>query len=409
MERRPKRSRRSRSRSTTTSSCTRTRSLRIGERSLLGDPYLDVVTRGSEQPADARRRRQGRQHPAQRELRRGARLPRRGRARRRRARSCAPSPAASRRGRTTSGSTAPSAACRGRSRRPQQLTRAVRGQEEQIGRLVTSAGVVLDELGRREDVDPHDRRLRPHHARRARVRHAARSSAAWPSCPACSRPGGGRSTLARPLVAELREPVRDLRALSPDLARALDPTARYSLRSVATDLDATLARHPGAAPRGRPDPRQGHPPADAGSSRPLVRAIEAPARSLVPGARVPRRRRARHLARRGDRRACTPRSAPPTRARTARAATTRAPASPYRCPSSPTGRSTTARRRASATTPTRRRATRSTRSRSRAATRASPSARCRRAAGRRSRASSRQTMALAAGRIRRAARPAGRG
>ena len=38
---------RSRSRWTTTSSCARDAVLRIGERSLLGDPFLDVVTRGS--------------------------------------------------------------------------------------------------------------------------------------------------------------------------------------------------------------------------------------------------------------------------------------------------------------------------------------------------------------------------
>ena len=38
--------------------------VRIGERSLVGDPYLDVVTRGSRAPAEARRRRLGGQQPA---------------------------------------------------------------------------------------------------------------------------------------------------------------------------------------------------------------------------------------------------------------------------------------------------------------------------------------------------------
>src|SRR4051812_10870975 len=217
--------------------------VRIGERSLLGDPFLDIVTRGSrrlrtlgdgDRGANTRTSvnfgealdfldRDGRAHV--RTLLRTAARGLRGR----------------RNDERLNGTVGGLAAT---VTEAHELTRAVRGQEQQIGRLVSSAGVVLDELGRREDavrrivgsgrttldaLAADTRSLDEGIAELPRVLDAGRRSLAG----------------ARPLVAELRRPVRRLRAAAPDLTRALDPRARSSLRTIATDLAVTLDALPG--------------------------------------------------------------------------------------------------------------------------------------------------------------------
>ncbi|MBI5104998.1 MAG: MCE family protein [Solirubrobacterales bacterium] len=253
--------------------------VRIGERSLLGDPFLDVVTRGTRRlrtlgdgdaVADVR--------PSvdfdealdflgvdgRRDVRSALRTIARG----------VPASAGDERlNGTVAGLSRTIAQAR-------DLTRAVHGQEEHIAGLVRSAGTVLDELGRREDA----------------VRTIVGSGRATLDALAAdtrSLEGGvrelprvlaaGRRSLdaARPLVAELRGPVRGLRALSPDLARALDPHARYSLRALATDLDATLAALPALRRSAVPVLRRDVLPL-VRLLDPLVKEIQPAARSLVP-------------------------------------------------------------------------------------------------------------------------------
>jgi len=253
--------------------------LRIGERSLVGDPYLDVVTRGSRRlPTLADGDRVANTRPSVnfdealdfldkdgrddvrsvlRTVARGVRTPRH-----------------DERLNDTVGALSRTID------EAEQLTGAVRGQDREIGRLVTSAGVVLDELGRREtsirSIVGSGRVTLD--ALASDTRSLERGIAELPRLLASGR----RSlVLARPLVAELREPVRDLRTLSPDLSRAFDPSGPHSLRGVATDLDATL--------RAIPRLRRASVPILSRDIRPLmkeltplVRAIRPPARSLVP-------------------------------------------------------------------------------------------------------------------------------
>ena len=295
--------------------------LRIGERSLLGDPFLDVVTRGSQQPADARRRRRGRQHADERELRRGARLPRRRRPRATCARSCTPSPAASPTPRHDErlngdgrravaddrrGARADARACAARRSRSAGSSRARRPCSTRSAAARTRCARSSARAARRST------RSRP---------TRARSSRASPSCPRLLDAGRRSLDAARPLVAELRAPVRKLRALS-----ARPRRARWTRRAVLAARD----RH-----RPRRDPRRAArrcaaPPcrscgkdvraARSGCSRRSSRRSQPAGAQPRARAGVPRRRRGR--APRAPRRspACTRRSAPPTRARTARAA-----------------------------------------------------------------------------------------
>ncbi len=252
--------------------------LRIGERSLVGDPYLDVVTRGSSSlPTLGDGDRVANTRPSVNFDEALDFLDKEGRADvRALLRTVA-------RGIPAANDERLNDTVGGLSRtvvEAEKLTGAVRGQEREIGKLVTSAGVVLDEVGGREQairtiVGSGRATL---DALASDTRSLEQGVAELPRLLASGR----RSLeLARPLVAELRGPVRDLRALSPDLARALDPSQPHSLRSIATDLNATL--------RAIPPLRRAAVPILARDVRPLmrligplVRAIEAPARSLVP-------------------------------------------------------------------------------------------------------------------------------
>ena len=253
--------------------------VRIGERSLLGDPFLDVVTRGSKRrpelgdgdevvnartsvnfdealdflDADGRRDVQS----LLRTVARGV-----------------PSHVEDAELNGTVGGLTHTIS------QAHELTRQVRGQEEQIAGLVSGAGKVLDELGRREDsvrtiVSSGRTTL---DALAADTRSLERGVEELPRLL-----GAARRSLdgARPLVAELREPVRKLRVLAPDLTRALDPEARYSLRSIAVDLDAILDAIPPLRRAAVPILRDDVLPL-VKLLQPLVREIQPAARSLVP-------------------------------------------------------------------------------------------------------------------------------
>jgi virulence factor Mce-like protein len=253
--------------------------LRIGERSLIGDPYLDVVTRGTGRlPTLGDGDRVTNTRPSvnfdealdfldedgRADVRSVLRTVARG----------VPTPRHDEALNDTVGGLSRTIA------EAEQLTGAIRGQEPQIGRLVTNAGVVLDEIGRRErsvrDIVGSGRVTLD--ALASDTRSLQRGMAELPRLLA----SGQRSLrLARPLVSELRAPVRELRALSPDLARALDPAGPSSLRGVATDLDATLRALPRLRRVSVPILNQDIRPLTKDLT-PLVRAIQAPARSLVP-------------------------------------------------------------------------------------------------------------------------------
>ena len=253
--------------------------MRIGERSLIGDPYLDVVTRGSHQLptlGDGDRvvnvqpsvnfdealdflDKDGRAH-VQSILSTVARgIP------------------------TQSHDEWLNQTVGGLSLTVEQaakLTRAVHGQERQIGELVTSAGVVLDELGRRETsirtiVSSGRSTL---DALASDTDSLQRGIAELPRLLASGRRA---LTLAGPLVAELRDPVRKLRALTPDLTAALAPNGPTSVRAVATDFDATLEALPKLRRTSIPILNTDIRPLTK-RLLPLVQAIQAPARSLVP-------------------------------------------------------------------------------------------------------------------------------
>jgi virulence factor Mce-like protein len=161
-----------------------------------------------------------------------------------------------------------------------QLTRSVRGQEREITQLVSSTGIVLDELGRRET----SIRTIVSSGRATLDALASDTSSLQRGIAELPRliASGRRSlTLARPLVAELREPVHNLRALSPDLTAALAPDGPDSLRAVTTNLDATLTAVPKLRRTSVPILTRDLRPLMK-RLLPLVQAIQAPARSLVP-------------------------------------------------------------------------------------------------------------------------------
>ncbi|HYF28495.1 MAG TPA: MlaD family protein [Baekduia sp.] len=253
--------------------------LRIGERSLLGDPYLDVVTRGS------RDRRVLGDGDEVADTRTSVNfdealdfLDARGREDVRSilatvARGVAPAGNGERLNGTVGGVARTV-------REAHALTSAVRGQEEQIARLVRSAADVLQELGSRERVI----RTIVSSGRTTLDALAADTRALERGVTELPRVlgAGGRSLDAvRPLVGELRPPVRALRAAAPDLARALDPEARHSLRTVGADLVAAIDALAPLRRVAEPVLRRELRPL-LGDLLPLVRTIDDPARSLVP-------------------------------------------------------------------------------------------------------------------------------
>ncbi|HEX5911026.1 MAG TPA: MlaD family protein [Thermoleophilaceae bacterium] len=252
--------------------------VRIGERSLIGDPYLDVVTRGSRSlPVLGDGDRVANTKPTVDFDEALDFLDEDGRADVRSVLgTVARGVPASRREplNDTVGNLSRTIA------EARELTSAVRGQEEQIAGLVRSTGVVVDELGRRETsirtiVGSGRVTL---DALASDTRSLERGVAELPALLA----SGQRSlALARPLVSELRGPVRDLRALSPDLARAFDTGRSHSVRSVSVDLDATLRAMPRLRRVAVPILNKDILPVTRNLT-PLVKAVRPPARSLVP-------------------------------------------------------------------------------------------------------------------------------
>ncbi|MDQ3572431.1 MAG: MlaD family protein [Actinomycetota bacterium] len=119
------------------------------------------------------------------------------------------------------------------------LTRAVEGQEEQIADLVSNASVVLSEIGNRE------RAVRTIvGSGRATLDALASNTAsldqALVELPRLLDSGTRSLAAAEPLFAELRPLAAKLRILSPDLATALDPRAPHSLAEISEDLARTV-------------------------------------------------------------------------------------------------------------------------------------------------------------------------
>lgn len=119
------------------------------------------------------------------------------------------------------------------------LTKTVRGQEPQIAELVRSAGVVLTTLGEREQsirtiVSGGRTTLE---ALGSNTRSLEQGIDELPRLLA-----SGRSSLSqlRPLFAEAQPVFRKLGAASPALARALDPKADVPLGDVVADLNVIL-------------------------------------------------------------------------------------------------------------------------------------------------------------------------
>lgn len=124
-----------------------------------------------------------------------------------------------------------------------RLTDSLRGQERQIADLVSDSATVLDELSARETA----------------VRSIVGSGRATLDAVAANTTslqraldelplvlGTGRRTLAasRPLLSEARPVLSRLGEISPTLSRALDDRGRFSVRTVASDLATVIEALP---------------------------------------------------------------------------------------------------------------------------------------------------------------------
>ncbi len=119
------------------------------------------------------------------------------------------------------------------------LTRSLHGQEESIARLVASASTLVGETGRRERAVREivaDGRTTVD----ALAAEAAGLDQALVELPRLLRIGNSSLATARPLLAEARPVIAKLRAISPDVRRAFAAGAPFSLGQINTDLIATI-------------------------------------------------------------------------------------------------------------------------------------------------------------------------
>ena len=252
--------------------------LRIGERSLLGDPYLNLVSRGSEKRpvlepgeeiADARPSvnfdealafldRDGRRHVRGmlRELARGTGGP--GRAEALNA--------------TVGGLTRSLEELHG-------LTRALAGQERQVSRLVESSSAVLEVLGEREAqireiVAGGRRTLTALGGIEAALEHAIRE------LPGALRAGREALAATEPLLADGTPLLAKLRELAPDLHATLRGTGPRSLAAVLAELERLGHGLGPLARQGKPVLERAH--GVLVDLKPLVESIAPAARNLAP-------------------------------------------------------------------------------------------------------------------------------
>jgi phospholipid/cholesterol/gamma-HCH transport system substrate-binding protein len=161
-----------------------------------------------------------------------------------------------------------------------ELTLTLDGQEDELARLVSDASTVLSEIGDREDS------VRTIVASGRRTLDAVAQNTDSVDQALAELPGlleSGRTSLAEaePLIAEATPLVADLRVLAPDLRVAFDDTRQYSLGRT---VDELLAITKGLTPL-----RQAAEPVLKDllglllNLDPLVDAIAPAARNLVPG------------------------------------------------------------------------------------------------------------------------------
>jgi phospholipid/cholesterol/gamma-HCH transport system substrate-binding protein len=201
--------------------------LQIGERSLLGDPYLNLITRGS----DSARQLEAGDEVAQTRPSVDfdealAFLDGEGR---RRVKSLIGTVG---RGLSPEGNGEALNGTVGGAARTvtelNELTLAVEGQEEELARLVSDASTVLSALGNREEqirtiVSSGRRTLDALAANTASLDQALRE------LPALLESGRASLAQAEPLIEEATPLVADLTALSPDIRVAFDDSREYSL------------------------------------------------------------------------------------------------------------------------------------------------------------------------------------
>ena len=253
--------------------------LQIGERSLIGDPYLNLLSRGSDASPELEAGDEVPQTKASVDFDEAlAFLDVEGRAR---VRSLIDTVG---RGLGPEGNGAALNGTVGGTSRTiselNELTLTLEGQEEELARLVSDASTVLREIGSREDS------VRTIVASGRRTLDTVAQNAESVDLALAELPGlleSGRESLAEaePLIAEAAPFVADLRELAPDLRIAFDDTREYSLGRT---IDELLAITKGLGPL-----RQAAEPVLKDLLKlldnldPLVDEIAPAARNLVPG------------------------------------------------------------------------------------------------------------------------------
>jgi phospholipid/cholesterol/gamma-HCH transport system substrate-binding protein len=160
-----------------------------------------------------------------------------------------------------------------------ELTRTLQGQEEELARLISDAGTVLSTLGDREDsirtIVGSGRRTLD-----ALARNTDSVDLALQELPPLLETGRTTLAQAEPLIDDARPLLADLTALAPDLRIALDDSREYSLARM---IDELLAITKGLSPlRQAAVPILGDLFVLLEELEPLVRAIAPATRNLVP-------------------------------------------------------------------------------------------------------------------------------
>jgi len=252
--------------------------LQIGERSLLGDPYLNLLTRGSDESPELESGDRVAQTKPSVDFDEALDfLDSEGRER---VRSLIGTVG---RGLGPEGNGAALNGTVGGTSRTilelKQLTETLDGQEEELAKLVSDASTVLSEIGDREDS------VRTIVASGRQTLDALAQNSDSVDRALAELPGlleSGRRSLAdaEPLIAEATPLVADLRTLAPDLGIAFDDTREYSLGRTVDELLAIIQE---LSPlREQAVPILGKLRGLLVDLDPLVRAIEPAARNLVP-------------------------------------------------------------------------------------------------------------------------------
>jgi phospholipid/cholesterol/gamma-HCH transport system substrate-binding protein len=252
--------------------------LQIGERSLLGDPYLNLLTRGTDSAPELDAGDEVTQTKASVDFDEAlAFLDDEGRER---VKSLIGTVG---RGLSPEGNGAALNATIGGATQTveelNELTLALEGQEEELSRLISDAGTVLSTIGDREDsvrtIVGQGRRTLD-----ALARNTDSVDRALAELPPLLETGRTTLAEAEPLIDEAGPLVADLTALAPDLRVALDDSREYSLARM---IDELLAITKGLEPLRRVAvPVLGDLKVMLLKLEPLVRAIAPATRNLVP-------------------------------------------------------------------------------------------------------------------------------